>query len=60
MHCKSPCTKICVLDPVLGLCMDCWRTALEIRMWGRADGPQKHAVLVALPKRRPGKILRGQ
>jgi mannose-6-phosphate isomerase-like protein (cupin superfamily) len=31
---KSPCTKVCTLDPLTGKCFGCGRTAEEIRIHG--------------------------
>lgn len=33
MAIQSPCVKICVLDPVSGLCLGCGRTGEEIGRW---------------------------
>ncbi|WP_295388819.1 DUF1289 domain-containing protein [uncultured Thiodictyon sp.] len=34
---KSPCIKVCRLDPALGLCLGCFRTRDEIAVWQRAS-----------------------
>ena len=49
---KSPCTKLCVMDPRSGLCRGCLRTLAEIAGWGGMSDAQQQAVLAALPERR--------
>ena len=34
----SPCVKICVVDPLSGLCIGCGRTVAEISQWRGHDG----------------------
>ncbi|KQQ14699.1 Fe-S oxidoreductase [Methylobacterium sp. Leaf123] len=48
---SSPCTKLCVLDAVTGLCEGCGRTRDEIGRWGSFSEPQRLAVMAALPER---------
>jgi len=48
----SPCTRICVIDPVSGLCRGCLRTIDEITDWGTKSPAERRAVLVALEERR--------
>jgi uncharacterized protein len=31
---STPCVKVCVVDPMSGLCIGCGRTAAEIAGWG--------------------------
>ena len=39
---RSPCKNVCVLDPVTGLCVGCWRTIGEIAGWaGFTDGERQ-------------------
>jgi len=49
---KSPCTKLCVMDPQSGLCRGCLRTLAEIAGWGGMSDAERQAVLAALPERR--------
>lgn len=51
MAVASPCTNICVLDPVSGYCKGCLRTVDEITRWGGADDNWKRAVLQLLKNR---------
>ena len=48
---SSPCTKLCVLDAVTGLCEACGRTRDEIGLWGSLSEAQRLAVMAALPER---------
>ncbi|MBB2963211.1 DUF1289 domain-containing protein [Methylobacterium sp. R2-1] len=48
---SSPCTKVCVLDAVTGLCEGCGRTRDEIGLWGSLSEPQRLAVMAVLPER---------
>lgn len=47
----SPCTNVCVLDPVTGWCRGCGRTIDEIARWGSTDQADRAAVMAELPKR---------
>ncbi len=47
----SPCLKICVYDPALGLCRGCKRTLDEIARWGGMDDRERLRVLAALERR---------
>jgi predicted Fe-S protein YdhL (DUF1289 family) len=48
----SPCTRVCVIDPVSKLCRGCLRTTDEITDWGGKSPVEKRAVLAMLEKRR--------
>lgn len=49
---KSPCTKICFLDPISGYCAGCYRTIEEITGW-RSFSPEKlEEVYLELDKRK--------
>ena len=47
----SPCTRVCVIDPVSGLCRGCRRSLDEIAAWGRLDQAARRRVLDQLPGR---------
>ena len=49
---KSPCVKVCVMDPVRDACIGCCRTLQEIALWGRMSEEQREAVMRELPERR--------
>ena len=48
---ESPCTKICVVDPVTGLCIGCGRTLTEIAGWTGMSTDEKRGINAALPGR---------
>ncbi|MCE4222710.1 DUF1289 domain-containing protein [Methylobacterium sp. C25] len=48
---SSPCTKVCILDAVTGLCEGCGRSRNEIALWGSMSEPQRLAVMALLPER---------
>jgi uncharacterized protein len=48
----TPCTHVCTLHPVAGLCIGCGRTVDEITRWaGMSDG-ERNTVMALLPARR--------
>lgn len=49
----SPCTSVCVIDPVTGFCAGCLRTLDEIASWSLLDDDAKRQVWSALPQRGP-------
>ncbi len=51
-HVKSPCIRVCELDPARRHCLGCLRTVEEITRWGTMSADQRRAVLAALPDRR--------
>ena len=48
---SSPCTKLCILDAVTGLCEGCGRTRDEIAQWGSLSESQRRAVMTTLEAR---------
>ena len=48
----SPCTNVCAIDPVTGLCVGCLRTLDEIAGWSVLDDEAKRAVWAELAVRR--------
>lgn len=50
----SPCVKICVVDPVGGLCVGCGRTPAEIALWPELDDDKRRAIMAGLPERMAG------
>jgi predicted Fe-S protein YdhL (DUF1289 family) len=48
----SPCSSVCVIDQVTGLCTGCQRTLDEIAAWSILDNAEKLAVWDALARRR--------
>jgi len=49
---ESPCVKICVLHPAVGLCTGCLRTGDEIARWSAMTPGERRAVMAELPSRR--------
>jgi len=49
---KSPCIKICQMDPVRGVCIGCCRSLDEIARWGGMSESEREQVLSLLPERK--------
>jgi len=49
---KSPCVKVCIMDPARDVCMGCARTLDEIARWALMTDDERGAVMQALPERR--------
>ena len=49
---ESPCTKVCTLDPLSGLCLGCGRTIDEIALWSAMSEAERARIMAELPKRR--------
>ena len=49
---ESPCTSVCVIDPVTGLCAGCFRSLDEIAGWSNFSTERRRAVIEALARRR--------
>jgi hypothetical protein len=56
---SSPCIKICVVDPLAGLCIGCGRTVAEISMWAEMEESDRLAVMAELPERMRAARSRG-
>jgi predicted Fe-S protein YdhL (DUF1289 family) len=48
---KSPCIKVCQMDPQRGLCLGCARTLDEIARWGSMTDAERERVMAQLPRR---------
>lgn len=48
---KSPCVKVCQMDPAHGLCTGCLRTLDEIARWAGMSDAERERVLRELPLR---------
>jgi predicted Fe-S protein YdhL (DUF1289 family) len=48
---KSPCVKVCQMDPKRGLCLGCARTLDEIARWAQMSDAERERVLAELPGR---------
>jgi len=49
---KSPCVKVCQMDPERGLCLGCRRTLDEIARWGSLTDLERDEILSKLPGRK--------
>jgi uncharacterized protein len=54
---SSPCTKVCVIDSVSGLCSGCGRTLGEIATWGSLSEAERLAIMATLSERMKAKGL---
>ncbi len=48
---ESPCTRVCALDPVSGLCLGCRRSLAEIARWPQMSDGERERLLATLGKR---------
>ncbi|MGP0094086.1 MAG: DUF1289 domain-containing protein [Xanthobacteraceae bacterium] len=55
---ESPCTKVCAIEPMSGLCLGCGRTLAEIEHWLVFTVNERDEVMAKLPLRLAG--LRGR
>ncbi|WP_249123521.1 MULTISPECIES: DUF1289 domain-containing protein [unclassified Bradyrhizobium] len=51
MSVDTPCIKVCVIDPLSGLCRGCGRTLAEIGAWSALSPDARRTVMAALPAR---------
>lgn len=47
----SPCVKLCVIHPRLGICAGCYRTLDEIAEWSAMTPEGRQALIADLPDR---------
>jgi uncharacterized protein len=48
---ETPCTKICLMDSVAGICIGCGRTLDEIARWGGMRDDERAAIMRGLGAR---------
>ena len=48
---KSPCIKVCQMDPARGLCIGCRRTLDEIARWAAMTDAERDSIVAELPSR---------
>ncbi|MBO6765805.1 DUF1289 domain-containing protein [Maricaulis sp.] len=48
---KTPCVKVCFVDPKAGVCLGCFRTMEELGRWTRYSDAERDAIMQALPER---------
>jgi predicted Fe-S protein YdhL (DUF1289 family) len=49
---KSPCVKVCVMDPIRKVCLGCCRTLDEIAAWGTMSEADRERVMDSLQERK--------
>ena len=49
---KSPCLKVCLMDPDSELCRGCFRTLEEIARWSTMSDEERDQVLLLLEDRK--------
>ena len=52
---ESPCTRVCTLDPVSGLCLGCGRSLAEITRWTQMSDAERARLIAELGRRRHGR-----
>ena len=48
---RSPCIKLCVVEPLSGLCIGCGRTLREIGGWASFSPDARDRIMAVLPDR---------
>jgi predicted Fe-S protein YdhL (DUF1289 family) len=48
---QTPCEKICIVDPLSGLCQGCGRSLDEIASWTVYTDDERGRVMAELPRR---------
>ncbi|WP_294534886.1 DUF1289 domain-containing protein [uncultured Rhodoblastus sp.] len=48
---SSPCTGLCRIDEISGLCVGCGRTRAEIAGWRAMSEPERRAIMAVLARR---------
>ena len=51
---ESPCVKICLYEPGVGLCRGCGRTLEEIAGWTAMSDAERRRIMDELPARLAG------
>ena len=49
---KSPCIKVCQMDPARGVCIGCCRKLEEIARWGAMSERERDEIMSNLGERR--------
>jgi uncharacterized protein len=48
---QSPCTGVCTIDRISGLCAGCGRTLDEIARWSQMTDDERQRIMASLPHR---------
>jgi predicted Fe-S protein YdhL (DUF1289 family) len=48
---ETPCNRVCVVHPALGLCIGCGRSLDEIARWMDLAPPERARIMAQLPSR---------
>jgi uncharacterized protein len=56
---STPCTNVCSIDGVSGLCIGCYRTLDEIAGWIDLSEDDRRALIAELPQRRARVAIAG-
>ena len=48
---RTPCVKVCFVDPAAQMCVGCFRTMEELGRWTRYSDAEREAILAELPGR---------
>jgi predicted Fe-S protein YdhL (DUF1289 family) len=51
---ESPCTRVCTLDPISGLCLGCGRSLAEITRWTQMSDAERERLVAELGRGRQG------
>jgi predicted Fe-S protein YdhL (DUF1289 family) len=49
---RSPCKKVCLMDPASDLCRGCFRTLDEIARWASMSDEEREKIFLLLEERR--------
>ena len=49
---RTPCNKVCVIDPKLEICIGCYRTLDEITRWSSMTTNERNVVMERIKKER--------
>jgi len=49
---KTPCIRVCTMDPERDVCLGCCRTLDEILRWGDMSDAERDRIMAGLPARR--------
>ncbi len=56
---KTPCSKVCIVDHISGLCIGCGRSLQEIGSWLAFSAEHRATIMSALPGRLKALRARG-